>query len=39
LADRLLGKIAEPPGAGAAADVGEEIGEDFFALRRVGDFG
>ena len=39
LADRLLGEIAEPPRAGAAADVREKVGEDRFAVRRVRDFG
>ncbi len=39
LPDRLLGEIAEPPGASAVADVGEEVGEDRFAVGRVRDFG
>ncbi len=39
LRDRLFGEIAEPPGAGAAADVRQEIGEDRLAVGRVRDLG
>ena len=31
--DGLLGKIAQPPGAVAAADLGQEVGQDLLALR------
>ena len=36
--DRFLGEFAQPPGAGAAANGGEKIGEDFRAPRRVRHF-
>ena len=39
LRDRLLGEVAQPPGAGAAADVGEKVGEDRLAFGRVRHFG
>ncbi len=39
LCDRALGEIAESPGAGAMADVGQEIRQDRFAIGRVRDFG
>ena len=37
--DRLLGEIAQPPGARAAADVRQKVGQDRFAVGRVRDFG
>ena len=37
LANRLLGKIAQPPGAAAAADVRNKVGKHRLAIGRVRD--
>ena len=37
--DGLLDEVAHRPGAGALADLVEEVLEDLLAARRVGDFG
>ena len=39
LLDRLFGKIAQPPGAVAVANVGQEIGQHRLAQRRVRHLG